>query len=167
MNDARTIRDSIRRIAGLDDLGSSLFTAQVKSVTETECSVMYGTLEITGVKLFSISSVGKMLIKPKKGCMVTVADLSGGQMRDLVMIKADEVELIRYDQDNLVIEIDSVSGKVDISNQGTSLTKIMDALHDLLQSFKVLTPQGPSEGLQVDTMTSLAQFKTTYQQLLK
>jgi len=83
------------------------------------------------------------------------------------MIKADEVELIRYDQDNLVIEIDSVSGKVDISNQGTSLTKIMDALHDLLQSFKVLTPQGPSEGLQVDTMTSLAQFKTTYQQLLK
>jgi len=167
MNDARTIRDSIRRIAGLDDLGSSLFTAQVKSVTETECSVMYGTLEITGVKLFSISSVGKMLIKPKKGCMVTVADLSAGQMRDLVMIKADEVELIRYDQDNLVIEIDSVSGKVDISNQGTSLTKIMDALHDLLQSFKVLTPQGPSEGLQVDTMTSLAQFKTTYQQLLK
>lgn len=167
MNEARTIRESIRKIAGLSDLGSSVFTAEVKSVTDTECTVLYGSLEITGVKLFSISSAGKLLIKPKKGCMVTIADLSGGELRDLVMIKADEVELIRYNQDNLVVEIDSVSKKVDISNASTSLTKIMDALYDLLQSFKVLTPQGPSEGLQVDTMTGLEQFKTTYQQLLK
>ncbi|MEI6683425.1 MAG: hypothetical protein WCO44_12385 [Bacteroidota bacterium] len=167
MTDVTQIRDSIRKIAGFDGLGSSFFTAQVKSVSETDCSVMYGTMEITGVKLFSIDAAGKLLIKPKKGSMVTVADLSAGKLRDLVIIKADQVELIRYNQDGLIVEIDSVSKKVDISNASTSLTKIMEALHDLLQSFKVLTPQGPSEGLQVDTMTSLEQFQTTFKQLLK
>jgi hypothetical protein len=167
MSELREIRQRIRDISGLNDLGAPFFTATVTSVTDKDCSVMFGTLELTGVKLFSIGAPGTMLIKPKKDSTVTVADLSQGKLRDLVIIKADEVELIKYDQDGLVVEIDSVSGKVDVKNDKTSLTKLMTSIHDIISKLQVSTPNGPSGTPLPPTVTALEKFKTDFQNLLK
>ena len=167
MSDIRNIREHIQNISGLKDLGKPFFTAEVSSVTDTDCSIMYGTLELTGVKLFSIGSAGKLLVKPKKGSKVTVADLSQGKLRDLVIIKADEVELIRYDQDGLTFEIDSLSKKIDIKNDTVSLTKIFGSLADIISKLTVSTPNGPSGTPLPPTLAAIEKFKTDFQTLLK
>lgn len=166
MSEHQKIREMIRRIASA---GESVwhFTAEVKSSDDALCTVMLGDLELTGVRLFSIDDAGTLMIKPGVKSTVTVADLSGGQLRDLVLVKVDDPERILYSRQGLVVDIDSKAGKVNVANSSTSLTKILDDLYDLLKTFKVLTPQGPSEGLQVDTTVKLEQLKTTYKKLLK
>jgi hypothetical protein len=167
MSELRTIREHIRDISGLKDLGAPFFTATVTKVSDTDCSVMYGALELSGVKLFSIGDPGTFLVKPKKGSLVTVADLSQGKLRDLVIIKADKVELIKYAENGLTVEIDSVSKKVDISNNTTSLTKLMTAVYDIISKLTVSTPNGPSGTPLPPTVMALEKFKTDFQTLLK
>ena len=167
MSDLREIRQRIRDISGLNDLGAPFLTATVTKVTNKDCSVMYGALELTEVKLFSTGEAGKLLIKPKVGSNVTVADLSQGKLRDLVIIKADQVELIKYTQDGLVVEIDSVAGKVDIKNDKTSMTKLFASLCDIISKITVSTPNGPSGTPLPPTITSIEKFKTDYKTLLK
>lgn len=166
MSQARTIREKIRAIA---ETGSSLwqFTGHIKESSDNDCIVTVGDIDLSGVRLCSIDTNGSLIIKPAKGSPVTVADLSGGKLRDLVLIKVDDPERILYNRQGLVVDIDSKAGKVDVKNSSTSLTKILDALYDLLKSFKVMTPQGPSEGLQMDTIAALEQLKTTYNKILK
>lgn len=167
MNEAREIRESIRKISGFGDIGNSLFTAEVIDTSETSCTIELGEMKLKDVRLFSVEAAGKLLLKPKIGSKVTVADLSMGALRDLQVIKADEVELIRFSQDNLVIEIDSVSKKVDVSNPTTSLTKLFTALYDIISKLTVSTPNGPSGTPLPPTITSLEKFKTDFQKLLK
>jgi hypothetical protein len=167
MSDLREIRQRIRDISGLNDLGQPFFIATVTKVSDKDCSVMYGTLELSEVKLFSIIDPGKLLIKPKVGSMVIVADLSQGKLRDLAIIKADEVELIKYDQDGLVVEIDSVAKKVNIKNNTTSLTKLFASVSDIISKLTVSTPNGPSGTPLPPTIAAIEKFKMDYQSLLK
>ena len=167
MSDLRTIRQHIRDIAGVNDLGSPFLTGMVSKVSETDCSVMIGALELTGVRLFSIGNPGAMLIKPKKGSMVTVADLSQGKLRDLMIIKADQVELIKYNENGLVVEIDSVTKKIDIKNDSISLNQLMTSVYDIISKLTVSTPNGPSGTPLPPTVTALEKFKTDFQNLLK
>ncbi|MCX6266856.1 MAG: hypothetical protein NTW16_05790 [Bacteroidetes bacterium] len=167
MSELHEIRDRIRNISGIKELGAPFFTAEVTEVSDNDCSVIYGTTTLTKVKLFSIGEAGKLLIKPKVGSKVTVADLSQGKLRDLIIIKADEVELIKYDQDGLVVEIDSVAKKINIKNDSTSLTKLMTSVYDIISKLTVSTPNGPSGTPLPPTVTALEKFKTDFQNLLK
>jgi hypothetical protein len=166
MTEFREIREKLRSIA---ETGQSapFRIAEVTKVTDSDCSIMIGELEITGVKLFSIIAPGGLLIKPKVGSMVTVIDLSNGLLRDLLLVKVDHAELISYDQDGLTVEIDSVSKKVDISNKTTSISKLMGQVADIISKLTVSTPNGPSGTPLPPTITALEKFKTDYQQLLK
>lgn len=166
MTEYRDIREKLRSIA---ETGKAVpfRVGEVTKVSDKECSVMIGTLEITGVKLFSVIDQGGLLIKPKKGTMVTMVDLSNGLLRDLVVIKTDHAEKVLYDQDGLIVEIDSTSGKIDISNRSTSLTKLLTSLYDIISKLTVSTPNGPSGTPLPPTITALEKFKTDFQQLLK
>jgi hypothetical protein len=166
MTEAREIREKLRAIAETGK-AAPFRIGEVTKVSDTDCSVMIGELEITGVKLFSIIDQGGLLVKPKKGSMVTMVDLSNGLLRDLVVVKTDHAGKILYEENGLTVEIDSVSKKVDISNSSISLTKLMTSVYDIISKLTVSTPNGPSGTPLPPTITALEKFKTDFQQLLK
>lgn len=178
------IREAIQRIAGTYQPGSVLFTAEVTAVTETDCTIKIGEMEVTGVKLFSIEEAGNLLVKPVVNTMVTVADLSGGQLRDLVVIKVDKVELVKYEQDGLIVLIDSVNkivkvengltmlidggdSKASVSNDNASLKDLFASIADILQTLTVSTPAGPSGTPLPPTIQKITQLNTDLNNLLK
>lgn len=161
------IREAIQRIAGTYQPGAVLFTAEVISVAETECTIMIGETKVSGVKLFSVEEAGNLLIKPVINTMVTVADLSAGQLRDLVIVKVDKVELIHFVQDGLTIEIDSTTGKVDIRNKEISFNELMQTMADIIKGLTVSTPAGPSGTPLPPTLQAVTKFETNFKKLLK
>ncbi len=165
-SEVRKIREQLRKIAG-SGIQAVHITAEVTEVTDKDCTIKIGDLEIPGVLLFSTGNSGAMMIRPKKNTMVTVADLSGGELRDLVLIKVDDPEVIRYNLNGLAVEIDGVSKKVDVSNTVTSLSKLMEAIYDIISKLTVSTPNGPSGTPLPPTIASLEKFKMDFQQLLK
>ena len=167
MTGAREIREAIQRIVGVPD--ASAFTAEVVSVTDVDCTVKLADLEITGVKLFSIGAEGKNTIKPAKGSMVTVLDLSNGKLRDLCLVKVDEPEFIKFDLGGLVLELDAITGKVDISSAGISLKGLLEAMATIIEGLKVgvLSPNSISGPVSPDTLLLVNKFKLDLNTLLK
>lgn len=167
MSGSREIREAIQRIVGVPD--ASAFTAEVVSVSDTDCTVTLSGLEISGVKLFSIGAQGKNTIKPAKGSMVTVLDLSNGKLRDLCLVKVDQPELIKFDLDGLVMELDAKTGKLDVSSSGVSLKSLFNSLAEIIQGLKVgvLAPNAISGPVSPDTILLVNKFKTDFNTLLK
>ena len=67
------------------DSDRGLFTAEVTKVSGDTCSVRYGDLVFEDVRLRVIaedSNNSRMLLTPKVGSCMLVADLSGGDKRD-------------------------------------------------------------------------------------
>ncbi len=74
------IKQKLCQLTGAD-IDRGLFTAEVTKVSGDTCSVRYGTLEFEDVRLRVIaedSNNSRMLLTPKVGSCVLVADLSGG-----------------------------------------------------------------------------------------
>ena len=93
---AKEIREAIRKICGRDDGGFLFFNAVVKSVEDDSCTVNYSDIDIPDVRLnAAINGVANnLLIKPKQGSTVLIADLSEGLLRDLAIIGWSEVDTI-------------------------------------------------------------------------
>lgn len=163
----REIRERIKDIAGVQ--GSPFFTAQVVKVEGSTCTIEYAGTKLTGVKLFSIGDGGKFIIKPLAGSMVTVADLSAGLRRDLCLIKIDQVEQMKLENENIVFDIDGRSGKFEIRSGNLSLAKLLLSLADIIKGLKVgvLSPNAPSGPIAPDSLALLNKFETDLKQLLK
>ena len=75
MGRAQDIKELIRAIAGQGD--GLMFVGEVKSVDGDSCTVAVGQLELTDVRLTAASDgeEGKLLLTPKEGSKVLVADL--------------------------------------------------------------------------------------------
>ena len=74
--------------------GVVLFTAEVDSVEDESCTVKIGTLELTDVRLRAVlnSESDKIVVTPKRGSRVLVADMSGGSYIDLVVLSYSEID---------------------------------------------------------------------------
>lgn len=96
MGKEKEIRDAIRKICGIDNQGFLFFNAEVVSVDDETCTVKRNSLEFTDVRLAAVidGNTKNLLVKPKLGSMVLIADLSEGLMRDLAVIGWSEVETI-------------------------------------------------------------------------
>ena len=165
MGDLRDIKESIKRIGGSDG-GTLVLAVQVTSVGDFECTVMFGEMKLTNVHYFTHpTKAGNLVIKPKIGSMATV--LCDAAMRDLQLIEADTVESIKFEENGLVIEFDSLTGKVDIKNNTTSLKSLFQNLTNLIKQITVATPSGPSTTLITPTAIQLTNFETSFKQLLK
>jgi len=91
----REIRNHIKEIAGKTPV--PLFVAEVITVADTDCIVKVGNVAFPDVHFFcQETEAGNLLIKPQIGSMVMVADLSGGGLRDLHIIKTDKVDVIIF-----------------------------------------------------------------------
>lgn len=146
-----------------------LFNAEVKSIQGESCTVAVGDLELTDVRLkATINEASDYLLPvPKTGSMVLCGDLSGGDLRDVCVLKVDELERIEYKQNGLEFIADSSDRKVSLKNSSVSLKSLFESVADILKTIKVFTPSGPSGTPLTPTVLKIQQFETALKQLLK
>jgi hypothetical protein len=146
-----------------------MFTAEVLSCSEVDCKVMLGTMELSGVKLFSVEAGGGFLIKPAVGSMVTIADLSKGLQRDLSIVKVDKAEQILIEIDGLKIDIDGVAKKIEISSNGITLKDLFTKIQHMIDALtKGVLVQGSTLAVVAPTVPlDLIDFETQFKTLLK
>ncbi len=142
--------------------------AEVVSVEDESCTIKYGDVAIDEVRLKATinGSNNKVLLQPKIGSMVLIGSLTG-DLKNLAVIGMDEIEKLKYEQDGLVIEIDSTDKKVKIKNADVGLKDIFQSLTDLLKQFKVYTPSGPSGTPLPTTIVHINDFENDFKKLLK
>ena len=168
MSGIKEIREQIQRIAGTYKPGDVAFVAEVTAVTNTDCTVKLGEMELTKVRLFAQSSdAGNVLFLPKVGSKVTIADFSRGQLRDLQVISCDKITSFTFVEGGLTIEFDSEAKKVDIKNETVSLKGLFQSLADIIKQITVATPTGPSGTPLPPTIQAVTQFETSFNSLLK
>ena len=94
MESLSEIRKSIQKMSS-GGRTCSIFTAKVERVDGEVCEVTYEGLRLTGVRLRAVvnGEESGVMLTPKVGSYVTVADL-GGDMTQLVVIGFSEVESV-------------------------------------------------------------------------
>ena len=142
MDDVATkIKELIRNIS--DVRRPALFRAVVKEVKEGSdlCTVEIGDLELSDVRLRAIKKDKEkdtLLITPKKGSIVLLADMSDGEMCDLAVVAHSEVveTLLKIEK----LEFKTHKKGFFISNNDENLGKI---IHDFIEELiKVIVVQG-------------------------
>lgn len=113
---AKEIREAIRKICGKDDGGFLFFNADVKSVEDESCTVTYNDIDIPDVRLNAAvnGNSNNLLIKPKAGSTVLIADLSEGLLRDLAIIGWSEIDSITINGGDLggLVKIQELTNKL-------------------------------------------------------
>ena len=128
MDNATKIRESIRSIAGKNDV---IFpVAKVVSVEGETCTVSYQGLEFSDVRIASVvnSNAKNMLIKPKKDSYVLLCDLSNGKLRDLAVLSFSEIDTITINGGNL-------GGLIKIQELTDKLNKFINEVNSLVSTF--------------------------------
>jgi hypothetical protein len=162
------LAELLRAVAG-NNIMMPLIVADVKAITGESCTVMVGELEVTEVRLkATVNGDGNYLLaEPKVGSRVLVGSLSG-DLKELAVIKCDEVGKLKYKQNGLEILVDSADGKLMVKNGTVSLISIIGDLINMMKTeFKVFTPSGPSGTALPLTVTKLTNIENRFKQLLK
>lgn len=128
------IAKALRQIVGRDGNSAPIFTGEVKSVEGETCTVLIGELEVPDVLLTPADDGkdGKLIITPKTGSMVTVADLSGGELRHLSVVQWGEVEKMSLTADSIELNGGENGGVVNIE----SLKNNLDVLKKHVEAMK-------------------------------
>lgn len=131
------IKRKLEEIAGSAAEGTALFTAEVKSVEGETCTVIVGGLEVPDVLLTPADegADGKLVITPRQGSMVTVADLSGGELRRLAVVHWGEVEKIACTCDSVEFNGGDLGGLVKIEKLTEKINTIERDLNKLKEVF--------------------------------
>lgn len=168
MDKLARLADNLKRLNGGSVYNIPIITAKVKSIEGESCTVDVDGLLLTDVRLKATinESGNSVIVQPKKGSYVLLGSLSG-DLKDLTVLKIDEIEKIIYKQDGLEITVDATDGKVSVKNNAVSLKGLFQSLTDLLKQFKVMTPSGVSTALVPDTLAAVVQFEADFKQLLK
>ncbi len=137
---SKEIREAIRKIAGVDNQGLIFFNAEVVSVDAETCTVKRNGLEHTDVRLAAVvdGNTKNLLVSPKVGSMVLIADLSEGLMRDLAVIGWSEVETV-------VFNGGENEGLVKVKELTQKINTLENALNSLKSVFSAWVPV-PSDG---------------------
>ena len=93
------IKQKIQNIAGDKSSITCIQSAEILSVKGETCTVKIDTLTVEDVRLRAVINGNneKILITPKVGSYVLVADLSGGNHRDMAVVSFSEVENINVE----------------------------------------------------------------------
>ena len=140
------IARAIKAITGGNG-GTALFTAEVKSVEGETCTVLVGELEVPDVLLTPADegADGKLVITPKVGSQVTVADLSGGELRQLAVVHWGEVEKMSLTADSIELNGGDNGGLVKIEALTDKINNIEKDINKLKQVFTTWMPV-PQDG---------------------
>ncbi|QDP85191.1 hypothetical protein FNJ88_06290 [Chryseobacterium sp. SNU WT5] len=139
----------------------------VTKISGDTCSVKLGDFEISDIRLKATADgTDNLLIIPKIGTRVLMLS-TDGTIGNLTVIKCDVAEKIFYNENGLLVEIDSTTGKVKLQNNETSIKTLFQQLVDLLKTLKVFTPVGPSGIPLPDSIVKIENFETDFKTLLK
>ena len=112
------IKRKLRNIAAGKAL---IYEGEVKSVSGSTCTVDIGGVELADVRLTALPGETDILITPKVGSHVVLADLEGGTLRNLCVVQYGEVEQIQLNggqhpicnTDTLKTELQKMSKRID------------------------------------------------------
>lgn len=120
--------------------------AEVTEITGETCSIKIGDLALTDVRLMASaqkSTRDGLLVIPKVGSLVLVADDHEVGLRSLFVVKVDDPEKIIYTHKDTSIEIDADAGTIVINGGDLGgLIKIeelvnrLNAIEDYVKNFK-------------------------------
>lgn len=125
-------------------------------------------LKISDVRLkIDIQSTGdKVVLYPVLGSLALAGSLTG-DFKDLVLLKSERASKIIVAEGGLIVEFDSIAGKVEVSKNGVSLKGLFDTVVSIFQNLKLYTPSGPSGTPLPDTVAALEDFQNNINVLLK
>ena len=134
MDRSKEIKEAIKSIAGVH--GMMFVMGRVESVGEETCSVKIADrIVINDVRLNASAdgNADNILIKPTVGSMVMMADLSGGELRSLVVISFSALEsmTVKFEGD-VVINDGENEGMVKV----VKLTEKLNAIEEDINSLK-------------------------------
>mgnify|MGYP006872993560 FL=1 len=131
MDEYRELAERLRKIGGTRQ--ATLMQGIVKGVDGLTCSVEFGGITIDGIRLRASEAGNEnhILIKPRVGTPVVVGSLSG-DLRELVVLVADEVEEIEVHATKITLNGGQNGGLINID----SLTQ---KVNELVQAFNTHT----------------------------
>ena len=121
MDKSSTIRELVRRISGTDKPLFNFRLMEVVSVDGDLCTAKIDEFEIPDIRLASIEggSENGILITPTEGSIVVVADLSCGELRELVVVGYSEIASLRIRKEDTTVTLDGKA--VDIKVGGSTV----------------------------------------------
>ena len=143
--------------------------ATVSSLEDDTCSVVLASgMELNNIRLKATigGDENYFIQRPKIGSKVMLFSVNG-DLKDLVVIKSDEVENFEFSSNGLDIFIDSEDGKLQIGNQETDLKTLFQMNVDLLRMFQVTIPTGISGTAIPTVMQKIIEFEIEFKKLLK
>lgn len=131
---ARNIRD----LVGKTQL--SIYQGIITSVDGVTCSIRFGSQEVSGIRLRASLSDNdrQILVVPKVDTAVIVGSLSG-DLSELVVLKADEIESIEVNGGKL-------GGLINIDDLTDKLNKLVNEVNALKDAFNGHTHTGDVTG---------------------
>lgn len=127
---ARNIRDLVGKTQ------MSIYQGIVSGVDGVTCSIRFGSQEVSGIRLRASLSDNdrQILVVPKVNTAVIVGSLSG-DLSDLVVLKADEVESIEVNGGEL-------GGLINIEDLTDKLNRLVNEVNALKNKFNAHTHTG-------------------------
>lgn len=149
MGKIQDIKEAIRTIAGKGNGGGLFLVGEVKSVEGESCTVEVAGLELDEVRLTAVNdgADGKLLLTPKEGSMVLLADMSGGLLRDLAVVGYTNVERIEATCDSIELNGGDNGGLVNIEKLKEWMRNVesdMTTLKTLLQTSPIAGNGAPA-----------------------
>lgn len=152
MDKISRIRELMRAVSGTNKPTFSFRLMEVVSVDGDLCRAKMDDFEIPDIRLASIEkgSENGILIVPKTGSVILVADISCGSLRELNAVGYSEIESIRIHKENTTVTLDEKAvevkvgsstvhvedGKIQLNEGDNGGLVIIQKLQDSLQSLK-------------------------------
>lgn len=122
-----------------NEIAPTLIVAKVISCSGYKCTVKIDNLQLSDVRLRAVinSKDDKVLITPSAGSYVLLHDLSGGKMRDLVVMSCSEVEKVEIQTEDTTIAVDRNGVKINGGNLGglIKIEALTNKLNALVNAF--------------------------------
>lgn len=142
MDKSKEIKEAIKSIVGVP--GMMFVMGKVESVGDETCSVKIADrIVINDVRLNASAdgNADNILIKPKVGSMVLMADLSGGELRSLVVISFSALESMTVKfEGEVVINGGENEGLVKVVELAEKLNAIENDINNLKSIFSSWVP---------------------------
>lgn len=129
MSRAGEIKEALRSIV-LGRQGWQYFNAEVVSTNGETSTIKVGSLSLTGVRNAASANGDALNVKisPTAGSTVLVADLSGGEMRELAIIAYSKIDSIVLDGGSLGGLVKGMELKTQLDKMSARIDGIADAL---------------------------------------
>ena len=164
MNVYGQIAQAIRDIAGVKPGGTTIFPAVVKQTDGSTCTILIGDLEVSDVRLRAVinNEQDQLVCTPKQNSQVLVADMSGGEFRELVVIAYSEIETIDLTIGQTTLQLED--GKITINggNLGglVKIQELTDKLNNLVQEINAIKTKFNTHTHSVETTAPAGTWTT-------